>query len=204
MHTAARPSTIPYSQLKLIGQFHGTYILCECGERLVLIDQHAAHERIGFEALKAAYQKTRLIAEPLLLPLHFDLLPSDAAILSEHGESLEKIGIEVQHLGGESFALQAAPALLQDANWTGLISDLVEELRDSGTHTLVDEAIDDLLATIACHRQIRANQSLSREEMDALLKELGNIDFAYHCPHGRPAAVEISLLEIEKWFKRRL
>jgi DNA mismatch repair protein MutL len=201
---SVQPTSIAYSDLSLIGQLHGTYLLCEAKERLILVDQHAAHERVGFEELKAAYAAERLVAEPLLMPLHFDLLPSDAAILEPSLSALEAIGVEIARFGGNTFIIQAVPSLLKDANWNELIGDVIEDLKEFGTLSGLDEHLDDLLATMACHRQIRAHDRLEREEMQALLSQLGKIDFAYTCPHGRPAAVEVSLVEIEKWFKRRL
>ena len=201
---AVKPSSIPYSELTLIGQFHATYLLCESDGRLIVIDQHAAHERIGFELLKKTHADPAARCEPLLVPLYFDLLPSDAAVLEPHLKDLEALGIDISAMGGPTFALHAAPSLLKEANWNELIGDLIDDLRDFGTTSALSEHIDDLLATMACHRQIRAHQRLSTEEMRALLHQLGEIDFAYHCPHGRPAAVEVPLAEFEKWFKRRV
>ncbi|MBI4373947.1 MAG: hypothetical protein HY542_03620 [Deltaproteobacteria bacterium] len=189
---------------KIIGQVHSTYLLCETSDKLILIDQHAAHERIGFEQLKKEFELGEVSKQILLLPETFELKPSDAEILRLYLDELKKFGLEIGSFGPNEFALRAIPTLLIGENCITLIHDLLEELKSHGQLTPLHEKVHEVLETIACHRQIRAGDRLHQEEIEALLCEMSQTNFSYSCPHGRPVKVEVPFGEIERWFKRRL
>ncbi|MFO1463848.1 MAG: DNA mismatch repair endonuclease MutL [bacterium] len=199
---AAKVGTLAFAELRLIGQFQATYLICESEGSLLLIDQHAAHERIGFERLKRSYLSGPLPQQRLLTPVSFELAEGEAVRLRSCLEKLEAFGFAADEFGEGSFVLKAQPALLGDADGVTVLREVAQELEDASGLTPVQERVDHVLATMACHRQIRANHRLSDEEMRALLRELEGTPRSYHCPHGRPVMVEIEPREIEKWFKR--
>jgi DNA mismatch repair protein MutL len=200
----AKVGTAAFAALKLIGQFQLTYLVCEENGSLILIDQHAAHERIGFEQLKRSYSQGKIVQQNLLQPYSFDLSPPDAERLRLCLEDLENFGLAVEEFGEHSFVLKAHPTLLSQCDWLALLKALAEQIGSEDKVQALQHRVDQVLATMACHRQIRANHRLTPEEMDALLKDLEGTPRSYHCPHGRPVMVEIEAREIEKWFKRVL
>ncbi len=191
-----------YASLRVIGQFRESYILCEDQHNLVLIDQHAAHERIGFEKLRTQYRDSGVERQGLLFPLVLDFDHREAAALAEHEAELQSFGFDLECFGGNSFVLKEIPQILGDAEAEKLIRDLVTELTSFGGSSLVEERIEQLLVLMACHRVIRANQQLSKPEIEYLLQELDQVDFNSHCPHGRPVVQRFALAEIERMFKR--
>lgn len=191
-----------YASLKVIGQFHDSYILCQEQQGLILIDQHAAHERIGFEKLRAQYQNFGIERQGLLFPLVLDFDHREAASLEEHADGLQRFGFELERFGGNTFVLKAVPRVLAEAEAERLLRDVVAELVTFSSSSLLEERIEQLLVLMACHRVIRANQQLTRTEIDYLLKELDAVDFGSHCPHGRPVEKRLSLSDIERMFKR--
>lgn len=219
-HNASRPSEAnlapsaqrqiqfgrtPYANMQPIGQWLGTYILCETAGKLILIDQHAAHERVGFEKLMMQYQANGLQSETLLVPETFDLNPSDGAIFKNYLEGLLRFGLEIEFFGGNTFVIKAMPVLLKGKlDVKRLVLDLVEDIKETGEMVSLKDKLHHVLATMACHGQIRANHHLSLDEMNALLKELDHYQFTDFCPHGRPVSVEVTREEVEKWFRRVL
>lgn len=195
----------PYAHMHVIGQFLGTYILCESDGKLILIDQHAAHERIGFEKLLLEFEKSGVHSERLLIPETFDLSPSDADIFKKYLDELLFYGFEIDFFGGNTFVLKAEPGLLRNKIKIALLAnDLVADIKETGELVSLKDKFHHILATMSCHAQIRAHHFLTHEEIQALLKELEIYQFTDFCPHGRPVSVEISKDEIEKWFKRVL
>lgn len=191
-----------FSSMVLIGQYHDSYILCQDGADLVLVDQHAAHERIGFESLRRQFYSEGIERQSLLFPQVIEVDFQQSALLKEHLDELEKLGFEVEPFGGKAFALKAVPRLLSDADAEALILDVASEVGQVGKSGLVQEALDDVLIRMACHGVIRANRRLARPEIEALLRNLDRVDFKGHCPHGRPVVKRISLTEVERMFKR--
>ena len=191
-----------FSHLHILGHYHQSYILCQDQSDLVLIDQHAAHERIGFERLKKTYHEGGVQRQQLLFPEIFELDYKSAAALEDHLAELERLGFEVEPFGGKSFAVKALPALLSAAPVAKLVTDVALELERIGREGRLAESIDDVLILMACHRVIRANQALNHQEIKALLVDLDRIDFKGHCPHGRPVLARMSLYEIERLFRR--
>lgn len=195
----------PFAALHVIGQFLGTYILCEGDDVLVLIDQHAAHERVGFERLLQEFERQGVRSEALLVPETFDLKPSDSEILKNYLDELRGYGFEIEFFGGTTFALKSVPTLLKGRfAIDALIADVVADIRETGELVALKDRTHHLLATMACHAQIRAHHHLAPEEIRALLCDLEQYQFTDFCPHGRPVSVEVTRDEIERWFKRVL
>ncbi|MBI4365293.1 MAG: DNA mismatch repair protein MutL, partial [Deltaproteobacteria bacterium] len=167
------------------------------------IDQHAAHERIGFERLCAQYRAAGIAKQTLLLPVIVDLGPAQVAAITEHQAILAATGIDAEPFGGGSVAVTALPALLTGGDVPTLVTALASELAEYGRTTAMDAATLHLLATMACHRQVRAGDPLSEEELTALVGQMTGDISADRCPHGRPTWIRIPKQEIEKWFHRR-
>ncbi|EKD41299.1 MAG: hypothetical protein ACD_73C00773G0006 [uncultured bacterium] len=194
---------IPYRDLKIIGQFLATYIVCEGVDKMVLIDQHAAHERIGFEKLLLKYEQGGIPAQELLVPHNFDLKPSETEILKQLVGDLKPLGYDIEHFGGHTFVVRSEPVLLMGkVNVRDLMVDLIGDAIEKGCLTSIFDHLHHVLATMACHAAIRANHRLDISEMQALLNELDEYQLTSFCPHGRPAAVEVDKYEMERWFKR--
>jgi DNA mismatch repair protein MutL len=191
-----------FSSLQVIGQFKAAYILCQDGADLVMIDQHAAHERVVFEELRCSFAKAAVQGQRLLFPETVELMPSEAAALKEQGEMLGKLGFELEHFGGGTWLLNGVPQPLADHDYLRALKDILEELAAVGSSRLMAEKIDDILATIACHSVVRGEWRLSGDEIQQLFKRMDSTDFSAHCPHGRPVVARIPLRDIEKLFKR--
>nr|WP_291316279.1 hypothetical protein [Desulfuromonas sp.] len=191
-----------FSSLELIGQYRSSYILCQDGEDLILVDQHAAHERIGFERLRAQFRQGTVECQALLFPTVIEVDFREAALLKEQLGELERLGFELEPFGGKSFALKAVPRLLRDAEAEQLVLDVAAEIASVGKSGLAEEALDKVLMLMACHGVIRANQGLAPAEMLALLRDLDGVDFKAHCPHGRPVMSRLAGVEVERMFKR--
>jgi len=191
------------TEWRLIGQYLGSYLLCQVGDDLLVVDQHAAHERIGFERLKAQFVKSGIDQQELLLPVVVELDHRESAAITEQMEMLLRLGFCVESFGGRSFAVKSVPQLLVDADIERLLRDLAAELCETGRASVLEDAFDEVLTLMACHGMIRANQDLSRSEMEALLKDLAEIDFGSHCPHGRPVVWRLGKNDVERMFHRR-
>lgn len=191
-----------FSRLVILGQYHQSYILCQQDSDLVLIDQHAAHERVGFEKLKKTYSNGNIPSQQLLFPEILDLDYNSATALGENLQELARLGFEIEPFGGKSFALKAAPSLLSSTRLAPLVTDVALELERIGRGGRISESIDDVLILMACHRVVRANQALGHPEIKALFADLDQIDFKGNCPHGRPVVARLTLHEIERLFRR--
>jgi DNA mismatch repair protein MutL len=185
---------------KIIGQLAHTYILCETSNGLMIVDQHAAHERIVYEHLKKSLAAERIEMQTLLIPHELELSTKETRILLEKGEGLRRFGLEFEHFGGNTFLLNAVPALLKNVNWQSFVSELVSQFVEGAPD---EEALFDACTTLmACHGAIRAGERLNHEEMDRLLSQLGEMDLPTNCPHGRPVFREFTYPEMERMFKR--
>jgi DNA mismatch repair protein MutL len=187
---------------RLIGQYLNSYLLCQVHDELVLIDQHAAHERIGFERLRRQISTAGIESQNLLFPVVLELEHREAAVLTDQLGQFARFGFEVEAFGGRAFTVKAVPALLADVDVERLVRDLATELNEIGRTGQIDDAIDQVLAVLACHSMVRANQALSLTEMQRLLKDLMEIDFGSCCPHGRPVMHRLSRRDVEKFFHR--
>jgi DNA mismatch repair protein MutL len=200
----SRIGRLPFSSLSVIGQLKGTYILCQTEEHLVSLDQHAAHERIGFEKLREAHRSGKVQIQQLLVPQMVEVNEAEKETLSAHLDSLKSLGVVIEEFGPTTFIVKGTPAILGNFEVEPLLKELMEDLESHGSSTKLEDHLDELFATMACHRQIRAGDHLSPREMQELVNELDEGAHTYHCPHGRPVMVQIGFREIEKWFKRVL
>jgi DNA mismatch repair protein MutL len=192
-----------FSQLVYLGQLQKTYLLCEAPGELVLIDQHAAHERVAFQRLREAHAHKKVRTQRLLLPATVELDESLAAAAAEHAELLSGLGVELEPFGARAVLVRALPELLADKSPARVVGELLHELTsDSGMVQLVNDRLDHLLATMACHSVVRAGDVLSEREVRALLESMDGIDYRAHCPHGRPVLLRLSIGEIERRFGR--
>ena len=192
-----------YSSLKIIGQIRELYIVCASEKGMVLVDQHAAHERINYERLKRAYLENKeLEVQELLVPEVVELPPYESSLIKKHIGDFESLGLRIEEFGNNSFLIRSVPALLKNVDSTILVKDVISEIAGDGKEESISEKIDLVIATMACHSSITAKFELSIEEMRALLEELDRMDFPHSCPHGRPVAQELSYYDIERMFKR--
>lgn len=192
-----------FSSLRVIGQFKRMYIVCEDASGMVIIDQHAAHERIGFERLRRWYHESAGEQQPKLFGQRLELDAVRADVLSEYLDFFEEAGFHVEPFGGQSFALKSAPAFLEGADHEALIKDALDDLADIGRSDKFDEQVDAILSRMACHSVVRGPTDLDREESEALLEQMDEIDFKANCPHGRPVYYRIPTVELEKSFDRK-
>ncbi len=191
-----------FSSLQVIGQYRAMYILCEDGEDLVLIDQHAAHERVAFERLKGEYRRGAIESQGLLFPETAEFSHSEAAILREQGEELRRLGFGIEHFGGASWLVNAVPRQLAGANPLELLRDILQELQTTGRSRGFADAVEDILTRIACHSVVRGVHHLSTAEIRELFRQMDATDFSTNCPHGRPVCHRLTRGEIERLFKR--
>ena len=185
-----------------IAQLHGIYILAENAEGLVVVDMHAAHERIGYERLKSAHDGIGLRAQPLLVPLALAVGERDADVAEREADTLAQLGFEVTRSGPQTLAVRSVPALLAHADPEALLRDVLADLREHGASRRVAAARDELLSTMACHGAVRANRRLTLPEMNALLRDMEATERSGQCNHGRPTWARFTLGEIDRWFLR--
>lgn len=194
---------VPYHEMEVIGQLLGTYILCQSHQKLILIDQHAAHERVRFEKLLSQYENSKIETQPLLIPENFDLSFSETEILKKYLEEINQVGLEIDFFGGNTFVLKSLPMILEGRiRIKPFIQDLIGDILDKGSLTSLKDRIHHLLATMACHSAIRAHHLLTKDQIQGLMEELDRYQLTSFCPHGRPVYIEVSEYELEKWFKR--
>ncbi len=185
-------------------QIHENYIVAQSEDGLVLIDQHAAHERLVYERFKTQQAEGGIKAQGLLSPEIIDLDDVKSAALLEHTETLQNLGLEIEPFGAGSVAVRSVPAILGERiNIQKLINDLTEEIIEHGKSTLLEEKINHILATMACHGSVRSGRRLNVDEMNRLLRDMEVTENSGYCNHGRPTYIKLSLKEIEKLFARR-
>jgi len=184
-------------------QVHETYIIAQTGDSLVIVDQHAAHERLVYEALKRAMDAAPLAAQMLLLPEVIDLSQDDVERLSRHAAALSRFGLDLERFGPGAVAVRAVPALLGEADVAGLVRDLADELAEADTADGLRQRLDRIASTLACHGSVRAGRRLKADEMNALLRQMEAVPESATCNHGRPTFIELKLADIERLFGRR-
>ena len=185
-----------------VAQLHGIYILAENADGLVVVDMHAAHERIGYEKLKTAHDGAGLRTQPLLVPASIAVSEREADVAEREADTLAQLGFEVQRSGPQSLLLRSVPALLAHGDVEALLRDVLTDLREHGTTRRVAETRDELLSTMACHGAVRANRRLTVHEMNALLREMEATERSGQCNHGRPTWTRFGLAEMDRWFLR--
>jgi len=191
-----------FSSLQVIGQFLAAYIVCQDGSDLLLIDQHAAHERVVFQELRSSMDGGALEGQSLLFPETMDLSPAESAIVREQGEALGMLAFDLENFGGNTWLLKGVPLMLAGLDYKQALRDILEEFCGIGRSRLFAEIVDDILARIACHSVVRGQHQLSMPEIRQLLQRMDRTDFAANCPHGRPVIARITNRDIEKMFKR--
>jgi DNA mismatch repair protein MutL len=196
--TRDAPAAFAGPRLRALAQVRKLYILAEGEQGLVVLDQHAADERIQYDRLRKQFAERAVVLQRLLLPERVVVSAREAALIEAHGEEIARAGVEVALIGADSAAIQAVPAILRRAPPERLLRDLLDELARSGERGFGD-ALDMALATMACHGAIRAGDTLSLEECQALLDGTARIgEFAGHCPHGRPVLMELPYTELAR------
>ena len=191
-----------FSALRVVGQLHNTYIVCESDTGLVLIDQHAAHERIFFEKLKQNQGDRPSAAQKLLVPETLELNFREAEILEQTLADLKSLGLEIEPFGHNTFVIKAVPALLSGQDPKPMVREIAEKMSGGGSPAGLTEALDHCRMVMACHAAIRASQQLTPQEINGLLNALDQCANPSHCPHGRPTWIRWDLATLEKSFKR--
>ena len=184
-------------------QVHENYIVAQTDDSLVIVDQHAAHERLVYEALKQALASRHVPAQMLLLPEIVDMSEEDAERLASHGDLLRRFGLGVERFGPGAVAVRETPAMLGEVDVQRLVRDLADEIADTDTVETLKERLDAIAATMACHGSVRSGRRLRPEEMNALLRQMEATPGSGTCNHGRPTYVELKLSDIERLFGRR-
>ncbi|POP70518.1 DNA mismatch repair endonuclease MutL [Pseudomonas syringae] len=205
---SAAPASLPESPGDIpplgyaLAQLKGIYILAENAHGLVLVDMHAAHERIMYERLKIAMANEGLSGQPLLVPESIAVSQREADCAEEHLATFQRLGFELQRLGPETLAIRQIPALLKQAEANRLVSDVLADLMEYGTSDRVQAHMNELLGTMACHGAIRANRRLAIPEMNGLLRDMENTERSGQCNHGRPTWTQMGLNDLDKLFLR--
>ncbi|MCF8004580.1 MAG: DNA mismatch repair protein MutL, partial [Chromatiaceae bacterium] len=185
-----------------IGQLSGVYILSQGADGLILVDMHAAHERIGYERLKAGWGQGAVQQQPLLVPIAVAVSGREADLAEEQQEVLTTLGVSVDRVGPERLLLRAIPAILSGADPEQLLRDLLADLVAEGSSERVRAEINRVLSTMACHGAVRANRQLTLPEMNALLRAMERTERADQCNHGRPTWVKLTLQALDRLFWR--
>jgi DNA mismatch repair protein MutL len=191
-----------FSSMRILEQILGCYLVCSSSRGLVIIDQHAAHERVMFEKLRRQIEAGNVQRQSLLIPQTLELAPGELMLLEKKIGSLEELGFTIEPFGPSTYAITAIPSLFPEGDYRQWVREMVSELADVDHSNKLRQRIEDRLATIACHSVIRANRELDILEMRALLQELDAIDFATQCPHGRPVLIEFTRDQLDRMFKR--
>ncbi len=185
-----------------LAQLKGIYILAENEQGLILVDMHAAHERVTYERLKKSWADECMVAQPLLLPVSVTVSEAEAALVVDFKDEISKLGFECSQAGPETVVVRQVPAILGHADIEKLMRDILSDVREHGQSYLLAQNMDEVLATMACHGSVRAQRQLTIPEMNALLRDMERTARSGQCNHGRPSYVEISLAELDKLFLR--
>jgi DNA mismatch repair protein MutL len=200
-HAEIHPET-PTPLGQAIAQIHNVYILALNEQGLVLVDAHAAHERLTYEKLKRQLHEGRIPRQPLLLPITLRVSEAEVELAEEHADALLQLGLELTRSGPDSLLIRALPALLGAENGEQLLRDVLADLQQHGMSNRVEQSLHQVLATMACHGSVRAGRRLSITEMNSLLREMENAEFSGQCNHGRPTWISLGMKDLNKLFLR--
>jgi DNA mismatch repair protein MutL len=197
------PDLLDYPLGAARAQLHETYIVAQTRDGLIIVDQHAAHERIVYERLKSAIETSGVARQILLIPEIVDFDEADAARLCARASELEKLGLVIESFGPGAVAVRETPSLLGQVNVRGLVCDLAEHMTEWDDSLPLERRLMHVAATMACHGSVRAGRRLKPDEMNALLREMESVPNSGQCNHGRPTYVELKLADVERLFGRR-
>jgi DNA mismatch repair protein MutL len=184
-------------------QLHETYVVAQTSDGIVIVDQHAAHERLVYERMKKALANGGIARQPLLIPEVVDLDPSEVTRVAARAGELAELGLVIEAFGPDAIVVREIPAILGKLDVKGLIRDLADEIAESGNTLSLKERLEEVSGTLACHMSVRAGRRLNADEMNALLREMEATPHSGQCNHGRPTYVELKLADIERLFGRR-
>lgn len=187
---------------KIIGQLFDTYWLVEYNDRLFIVDQHAAHEKVMYEKLKKQFEKKEFTSQAISPPIVITLSMREADVLERFKEQFTKLGFEIEHFGGAEYSICGVPGNLYRLNTRDVLIEMLDELTDGISERATTDVILDKIASMSCKAAVKGSQRLSLPEMEQLMKDLMQLDNPYNCPHGRPTIIAMSKYEIEKKFKR--
>lgn len=196
--SASAPPPLGYA----LAQLHGVYILAQNAEGLILVDMHAAHERIVYERLKQAHEGQGIVRQPLLVPISMAVSEREAALAESSRDMLMELGLEVDRVGPETLLIRGLPSLLPQRQAEGLLRDVLADVLAQGSTRRIQELANTLLATMACHGAVRANRQLSIAEMNALLRDMEVTERSGQCNHGRPTWTSLSMTDLDRLFLR--
>jgi DNA mismatch repair protein MutL len=182
---------------------HETYVVAQTADGIVIVDQHAAHERLVYERMKQALARGAVARQPLLIPEVVDLDPSEVVRVIGRAADLAELGLVVEEFGPDAVVVREVPAMLGKLDVKGLVRDLADDIAETGKALSLKERLEEVSGTLACHMSVRAGRRLNAEEMNALLREMEATPHSGQCNHGRPTYVELKLADIERLFGRR-
>ncbi|KXS51117.1 MAG: DNA mismatch repair protein MutL, partial [Marinobacter sp. T13-3] len=185
-----------------IAQLHGIYILAQSRAGMIVVDMHAAHERITYERMKRALDEQDLKSQPLLVPMSLAVSQKEAALAESHGSELQQLGLQIERIGPGTLAVRQIPALLRGADTEQLVRDVLADVIEHGQSDRVEAMTHELLGTMACHGSVRANRQLTIPEMNSLLRDMEATERSGQCNHGRPTWTLVTLSELDKLFLR--
>jgi DNA mismatch repair protein MutL len=185
-----------------LAQVHDSFIIAQSPEGMVIIDQHAAHERVLFEKLQDQFSAGKVPVQALLIPDQVELGPAQGRLLGAYLPELSRVGFVVEDFGGGTFVIKAVPSLLAGADYKKLLLDILDDVNVHGKSRKMDEFRDGILSVMSCHPAIKVHRRLERREMEALINDLFQCRMPHTCPHGRPTLMRFSLDEMHKMFKR--
>ncbi|MGZ4993281.1 MAG: DNA mismatch repair endonuclease MutL, partial [Methylobacter sp.] len=200
MAQPAQPEARPLGHA--IAHLHNIYILSETANGIILVDAHAAHERVTYERLKHQHQNGEVPSQPLLLPIKIKVSAAEADLAEQEYEFFNTLGFEINRSGPETIILRSIPVLLANTDMEALIRDVLADMIEHGMSQRIQEKSNEILATVACHSSVRAHRRLTIDEMNALLRDMEKTERIGQCNHGRPTWVELSTHDLDKFFLR--